>query len=45
MRYIAIAVICLAALGYFNLANDAQQLVDKTVEDRCAAFAAAGIDC
>tara|TARA_Y100000296_G_scaffold87214_1_gene130630 strand:+ start:444 stop:578 length:135 start_codon:yes stop_codon:yes gene_type:complete len=44
MRFIAIVVICIAALGYF-LTNDAHKFADAQIENRCAAFAAAGVDC
>lgn len=44
MRFIAIVMICSAALGYF-LIDDAREFTDAHIENRCAAYAAAGVDC
>jgi hypothetical protein len=44
MRFIAIVAICFAALGYY-LTNDAQDFAQATIDNRCAAYAAAGVDC
>jgi hypothetical protein len=42
---IVLAVLAAAALFFLPGADDAQTTVKKSVNDRCAAFAAAGIDC
>ncbi len=44
MRFFAIVAICFAALGYF-LTDDAHNFAEATIDNRCAAYAAAGIDC
>ncbi len=46
MKYaIAFVIATVAALSFLPGSNDAQVAVQKAHNDRCAAFAAAGIDC